>query len=217
MPYKDEQALRIINHIETNLAHKKIYALAGIAGHSSPNTIFSSYVHFTDIQIGLLLWHTNFKLSIRHAQLLQIPRRKKSDIENLPLKINEYLVEKLKLSEIAKPKNSEIFDIWQDKETKRYSFDEVHQILKRYDPAGNFKDLVNACDASEGTVKQWYYNAKQLTQAAEFQTTRGNPRLFATKSKTNLLPIKNRYDDDKRVMTQMTDKFRSLYIKSKLG
>ena len=214
LPYEDDQALRIISYFETNLAYKKIYALTGIAGHASPSTTFSSYVHFTDIQIGLLLWHTNFKLSIKHAHLLQIPRRKKSCIENSPLKINEFLIEKLKLSEIDKPKNSKIFDIKQDDGTKRYSFDEVHQILSRYDPEGNFKDLINACDASEGTVKQWYYNAQQLTQVAEFQTTKGNPKLFASRSKTNFLPVKNRFDDDKRVMTQMTDKFRSLYKES---
>ena len=135
LPYESAQAASIINHFETNLAYKKTYALAGIAGHASPSTTFSSYVHFTDIQVGLLLWQTNFKLAIKRNQILKIPRRQKFKTENIHLKINEYLMDKLKLPYFPKPMHSKILnDKFDEKivKVKKYSFDEVHQVLEAY-------------------------------------------------------------------------------------
>lgn len=215
LPYEDDQALGIINCFETNLAYKKIYSLAGIAGHASPNTTFSSYVHFTDIETGLLLWNVDFKLSVEHSELLKIPRRKKSIIKYASQDINEYLMDKLELSELPKPKRSKILNVERNEQFKRYVFDEIYQILGTYDPNGNFEDLINPCDASEKTVRQWYYNAQQLIQAPKFQTKKGNPRLFSLKNNTTLLPVKDKYSVDRKVMLQMTDKFRSLYQQSK--
>lgn len=218
LPYKDEQAPNIINQLETSLAYKKAYALAGVAGHASLSTTFASYVHLTDIQIGLLLYHIDFKLSIKHASLLKIPRRRKSEIQKAPLKINEYIMNKLKLSELPKPKSSKAVGenlIKRVTETKRYAFDEVHQILEAYTEKGDYEYLMYIYDVSKETFENWLYNAQQLREVPEFQTTKGNFRLFDSNNKYGLLPIKNRYDDDRKNMMQMTDKFRNVYEKGR--
>ncbi|WP_227428765.1 hypothetical protein [Psychrobacter sp. I-STPA6b] len=82
--YDDEKAKEILEKFETPIQYKKIYAIAGIAGHASPTTTFSSYIHLTDIQLGLRLWHTDFKLTAKHSDILNIPRRHKSKIETAP-------------------------------------------------------------------------------------------------------------------------------------
>ncbi|MGP9515921.1 tyrosine-type recombinase/integrase [Psychrobacter sp. AOP5-CZ1-12] len=214
LPYKANQAVSIINQFETNLAYKKIYALAGVAGHANPSTTFASYVHFTDIQIGLLFWQTNFRLSVKHAQLLKIPRRRKSGIEQAPLEINEYLMYKLKLPELPQPKSSKAVSenlAKQTNSTKRYAFDEVHQILEAYTEKGDYEYLMYVYDVSQDTFEKWHYNAQQLREASKFQTTKGNPRLFDPNNKYSLLPVKDRYGDDRKNMIRMTDKFRDIY------
>ena len=49
LPYNEDKSREILAYIETSLQYKKIYALAGVAGHASPSTTFDSYVHLTDI------------------------------------------------------------------------------------------------------------------------------------------------------------------------
>lgn len=214
LPYEDKQAVNIINHFETSLAYKKVYALAGVAGHASPSTTFASYVHLTDIQIGLLLYHVDFKLSVKHAPLLKTPRRRKHEIENVPLKINEYLIYKMKLPELPQPKSSKSVSenlTKQIDKTKRYAFDEVNQILEAYTEKGDYEYLMHIYDVSQDTFEKWLYNAQQLRRASEFQTTKGNPRLFDPNNKHSLLPVKDRYGDDRKNMIRMTDKFRDIY------
>lgn len=218
LPYKDSQASDIINYFETNLAYKKIYALAGVAGHANPSTTFASYVHFTDIQIGLLLWQTNFGLSVEHAELLKIPRRRKYEIEQDPLGINKYLMHKLQLPELLPPKSSKAVSenlTKQTDQTKRYAFDEVNQILEAYIQKGDYEYLLHIYDVSQDTFEKWLFNAKQLREASKFQTTKGNPRLFDLNNKYGLLPIKDKYSDDRKNMMRMTDKFRDIYKESK--
>ncbi|WP_201614003.1 tyrosine-type recombinase/integrase [Psychrobacter sp. JCM 18902] len=214
LPYEDKQAVNIINHFETSLAYKKVYALAGVAGHASPSTTFASYVHLTDIQIGLLLYHVDFKLSVKHAPLLKTPRRRKHEIENVPLKINEYLIYKMKLPELPQPKSSKSVSenlTKQTDKTKRYAFDEVNQILEAYTEKGDYEYLMHIYDVSQETFETWHHNAKRLREASEFQTTKGNPRLFDPNNKHSLLPVKDRYGDDRKNMIRMTDKFRDIY------
>ncbi|WP_201586270.1 tyrosine-type recombinase/integrase [Psychrobacter sp. HII-4] len=217
LPYESAQAASIVNHFETNLAYKKIYALAGIAGHATPSTTFSSYVHFTDIQVGLLLWQTNFKIAMKHNQILKIPRRQKFETENMHLSINEYLIDKLKLPYFPKPMHSKILNDDFDKKivkVKKYSFDEVHQVLEAYTQKGDYENLMHIYDVSQETFETWHHNAKRLRDASEFQTRKGNPRLFDINNKGGLLPIKDRYNDDRKIMMRMTEKFRSLYLES---
>lgn len=214
LPYEDKQAVNIINHFETSLAYKKVYALAGVAGHASPSTTFASYVHLTGIQIGLLLYHVDFKLSVKHAPLLKTPRRRKHEIENVPLKINEYLIYKMKLPELPQPKSSKSVSenlTKQTDKTKRYAFDEVNQILEAYTEKDDYEYLMHIYDVSQDTFEKWLYNAQQLRRASEFQTTKGNPRLFDPNNKHSLLPVKDRYGDDRKNMIRMTDKFRDIY------
>jgi hypothetical protein len=69
-------------------------------------------------------------------------------------------------------------------------------------------------DVSQETVETWHHNAKRLRDEPDFQTRKGNPRLFDINDKGGLLPVKDRYDDDRKIMMQMTEKFRSLYLES---
>ena len=217
LPYESVQATNIINHFETNLSYKKIYALAGIAGHATPSTTFSSYVHFTDIQLGLLLWQTDFKLSLKHNQILKIPKKQKLETENRHLKINEYIMNSLKLSYLPKPMHSKTLNNKFDEKivkVEKYSFDEVHQVLEAYTQKGDYENLMHIYDVSQETFETWHHNAKRLRDASEFQTRKGNPRLFDINNKGGLLPIKDRYNDDRKIMMRMTEKFRSLYLES---
>jgi len=220
LPYDDEKSREILTYIETSIQYKKVYALAGIAGHASPVTTFSSYIHLTDIQIGLLLYHIDFRLTSEHSLLLGIPRRRRSEFENQPLNLNDYFVKKMKLRPLTKPKASaELFRLGDEasNKPKRYSFDEVSQVLDAYIEKREFThtELLAIFEIEQHIFDRWLKNAGQLKTNPMFQTIHGRPRLFAPGNHSDLLPTLDRFVDDRALMKQMTNKFRALYKDNK--
>lgn len=214
LPYDDAKAKSIIDYYETKLGYKKIYALAGLAGHANPGTTFTSYIHFCDIQLGLLLFQTSLNLNSKHAQVLKISRRHKANIEDNPLAINDHLMSKLKLLELDKPKFAKGFidnKRNKNKSSRGYAFEEVRQILDTYTHNNHNEEFMHIYDVSINTFNQWLQNAERLRQDSAFKTVRGNSRLFAINDEKNLCPPINRYDRDRETMERMTNKFRDIY------
>lgn len=213
LPYNEDKSREILAYIETSLQYKKIYALAGVAGHASPSTTFESYVHLTDIQFGLLLSHLNYQLKPEHYALLKIPRRLKKQLADSPVAVNDYLLNKLKLKPLPKPKHSKRLRIVDKTSTKpkRHSFDEVRQILEVHDREEDFKEKMDIYKLDQNTFEIWLNNAQQLQDHPSFKTIHGNSRLFAPDDYMSLLPVFDRYVEDNNVLMQMTNKFRDLY------
>ncbi|MGP4717129.1 tyrosine-type recombinase/integrase [Psychrobacter sp. T6-6] len=213
LPYDEEKSCEILAYIETSLQYKKIYALAGVAGHASPSTTFESYVHLTDIQIGLLLWHMDYHLTSKHHELISIPRRLKKQLAASPVAVNDYLLNKLKLKPLPKPKHSKRLKRADKKSTKpkRYSFDEVRQILEVHNREEDFKEKMDVYKLDQNTFEMWLENARRLRNDSAFKTTHGNSRLFASDDNRSLLPVLDRYAEDNHMLMQMTNKFRDLY------
>ena len=141
LPYNEDKAHEILNYIETSIQYKKTYALAGIAGHASPSTTFTSYVHLIDIELGLLLYHTNFMLQPEHSDVLGVPRGRKSELKNDPIALNDYFIKKIKLKPLKKPKIknnlAETISV-KHKKRKKYAFDDVRQVLNAYTQEGDY-------------------------------------------------------------------------------
>ncbi|MEZ7519133.1 MULTISPECIES: site-specific integrase [Psychrobacter] len=213
LPYDEDKSCKILAYIETSLQYKKIYALAGVAGHASPSTTFDSYVHLTDIQIGLLLWHMDYQLTAKHYKLLSVPRRREKLLGATPTAINYYLLNKLKLKPLPKPKHSELLKTEDKTSTKpkRYSFDEVRQTLEVHDKEEDFKEKMDIYKLDQNTFEIWLNNAQQLQDHPSFKTIHGNSRLFAPDDNMSLLPVFDRYVEDNNILMQMTNKFRDLY------
>jgi len=213
LPYDKYKSNQILAYIETSLQYKKIHALAGVAGHASPSTTFESYIHLTDIQIGLLLWHMDHQLTSKHHELTNIPRRLKKQLAASPVAVNDYLLNKLKLKPLPKPKHSELLKTEDKTSTKpkRYSFDEVSQILEVHDREEDFKEKMDVYKLDQHTFEIWFENARRLRNDSAFKTTHGNSRLFAPDDNMSLLPVFDRYVEDNNILMQMTNKFRDLY------
>ena len=213
LPYNEDKSREILAYIETSLQYKKIYALAGVAGHACPSTTFDSYVHLTDIQIGFLLWHMDYQLTAKHYELLGVPRRMKKQLGATPTAINYYLLRKLKIKPLLKPKLSKQLETG-NKESikpKRYSFDEVRQTLEVHDREEDFKEKMDIYKLDQNTFEIWLNNAQQLQDHPSFKTIHGNSRLFAPDDNMSLLPVFDRYVEDNNILMQMTNKFRDLY------
>lgn len=217
IPYDDNQAQKILDHFQTSLHYKKVFALAGLAGHASPATTFASYVHLTDIELGLILCHLNLRLTTAHSALLDVPRRKKHEIETNFNSINSYLIKKLKLPTLTKPKGAKNLGLISKRamEAKKHSFEEVNQVLTAYLEKRDHQELMDIYEVDGNTFEQWLTNAKRLREDKVFQTKSGNLRLFAPDDTIGLLPPKDRYVDDRELMTKMTNTFRELYKKNK--
>lgn len=216
LPYDGDKAREILNYIETSIQYKKIYALAGIAGHASPSTTFSSYVHLIDIELGLLLYHTDFMLQPEHSNVLGVPRVRKSELKNDPIALNDYFIKKIKLKPLMRPKiKSQLVDLVgvKHKKRKKYAFDEVRQVLNAYTKKGDYThtELIDIFEIEPHVFDGWLSKAQHLKNHADFQTIHNKPRLFASEKSDQLLPTLDRFIEDRDIMKIMTNKFRDLY------
>lgn len=215
IPYTQEEAREILTTIESPLAYKKILALAGAAGHASPTTTYSSYVHLLDIQMGLLLWHTDFRLSKAHSSFLQLSLRKQKLVDD-PLLLNRYLLKKSKLKKFTKPKSiTKLNTIKPTLNERRYGFNEVRIVLTEYATKGDYQKWLLKLSIEDATFTNWLNNACRLRNDARFKTSEGNSKLFKINDKVSLVPRSDRFDEDKKILTHMTEKFRKLYSQSK--
>ena len=216
LPYDEDKAREILNYIETSIQYKKTYALAGIAGHASPSTTFDSYVHLIDIEIGMLLYHTNFMLQPEHSDVLDVPRRRKSKLKNDPIALNGYFIKKIKLKPLMRPKiKNQLIDpvSVKHKKRKKYAFDEVRQVLNAYTKKGDYThtELIDIFEIEPHVFDGWLSKAQHLKNHADFQTIHNKPRLFASENSDQLLPTLDRFIEDRDIMKIMTNKFRDLY------
>ncbi|MGP5686904.1 tyrosine-type recombinase/integrase, partial [Psychrobacter glacincola] len=213
LPYDEDKSHKILAYIETSLQYKKIYALAGVAGHASPSTTFDSYVHLTDIQIGLLLWHIDYQLTPKHYELISTPRRLKKQLSATPIAVNDYLLHKLKLKPLPQPKFSKRLKTEDKTSTKpkKYSFNTVRQILETHCNKEDIKEQLNVHKIDQDIFDKWLSNAQQLQGHPTFKTIHGNSRIFAPDDNRSLLPVLDRYVEDNNILMQMTNKFRDLY------
>lgn len=216
LPYDEGKAREILNYIETSIQYKKIYALSGIAGHASPSTTFASYVHLTDIELGLLLYHIDFMLQPEHSDVLGVPRRRKNELKNDPVALNDYLIKKIKLKPLTKPKTKnqlvELVSV-KHKKLEKYAFDEVRQVLNAYTKKGDYThtELIDIFEIEQHVFDGWLSNAQHLKNHADFQTIHNRSRLFMSENNGQLLPTLDRFIEDRDLMRTMTNKFRELY------
>lgn len=216
LPYDKDRAREILEYIETSVQYKKIYALAGIAGHANPSTTFASYIHLIDVELGLLLYHTDFLLQPEHSDVLGVPRRRKNELKNNPIAVNDYFIKKIKLKPLINPKdkNQLINPVSvKHKKRKKYAFDEVRQILNAYTKKGDYThtELMQIFEIDQHVFDGWLSNAWHLRNHADFQTIHNKPRLFVSGTREQLLPNLDRFAEDRDLMKKMTSKFRDLY------
>lgn len=216
LPYNEDKAREILKYIETSIQYKKIYALSGIAGHASPSTTFASYVHLTDVELGLLLYLTDFMLQPEHSEVLGVPRRRKNELKYDPIAVNEYFIKKIKLKPLVKPKDKkQLIDpvSVKHKKRKKYAFDEVRQVLNAYTQKGKYThtELIDIFKIDHHVFDGWLSNAQYLRNHADFQTIHNKPRLFTSENSDHLLPTLDRFAKDRDLMKKMTSKFRALY------
>lgn len=213
LPYDLNDVESIIESIQTPLSFKKVHALAGIAGHASPNTTFASYIHLIDIQIGLKLWHTDFKLEKEHAGILKLSRRNKNLIKK-PIELNAYLTKKLNnnFPSIPRPKAKKLNNNDKTKnKSRKYGFDEVNTILTKYIDKEDINYWLSLLDIDKRTFETWLDNANKLKMNSKFRTQQNYPRLFEHGDGLQLLPQLDRFTEDRKILSKMTANYRELY------
>ncbi|WP_227428766.1 hypothetical protein [Psychrobacter sp. I-STPA6b] len=80
-----------------------------------------------------------------------------------------------------------------------------------YQNKQDYQELLQIYEIDQQTFDTWLANAKYLKENPAFMTSKGKPRLFDSSDTLALLPASDKFADDKKMMTQMTNKFRELY------
>ena len=176
MPYDKETAKNIITTIFSKLAYQDNYAIAGFAGHAHPNVSFESYIHFTDIMLGILLWHCDYQLTTEQAKnMLAIPRRNLNIIDHRE-RFNDYIFNKIKCQPLPALKTKTINKASKPKKQK-FTFDTVKALLSSFGTE-EFEIQRNYFNVPVETFNQWLGNANKLKTETRFFTKNHKSRLF---------------------------------------
>jgi hypothetical protein len=200
--YSKEQAQLIRTLLLTKnneQVHRDNYwALAGIAGHATPETTFANYLHFVDRVLFERLSKSSIQFSI-------------TEIKNISAISSNYLTRHCKKEQIS-PESIPIYSLYQkmvkdispfsrettltknDNSQLSMQEDEIYdqkqtlnplvcmKILKEAEQGASISTLVYKYQINEQIIEKWISNAKALTNK---KTQQGKSRLFLDYSKSS--------------------------------
>lgn len=177
IPYDKNMAKAIMATLFGELAYQSNYVIAGFAGHAHPDVSFESYIHFTDIMLGIMLWHCDYKLTTEQAKnMLALPRRNR-DMVNHREALNTYVFKKAHCNPLPRLKGKTIGASGK-KVTQKFSVDMVQALLSSYQTE-DFERRRHYYNVPIETLNQWLVNANRLRQDNRFFNKNDKSRLFS--------------------------------------
>lgn len=173
----------------------RYFALAAFAGHSSPDTTLSTYLHFTDLLLGLHLRHNQREFGATQAQaLLGVSSYKARQYlaEELPLNpttASIYLRKQLVsyIQPVPRPKRRQpTSNTSAPLPPKRKSqYEPMLAVLEKIEAGYDYRETAWFYRLEPEQIQRWHQSALALRALT---TEKGLPRLFPRSRRHQLLP-----------------------------
>lgn len=170
-------------------------ALAAFAGHSSPDMALSTYLHFTDLLLGLHLQHNQRPLNIAQAQTLlgfrphRIRQYLKEELPLNPLNTTVYLHKRLaryihpiscpKSSKRTSPQSTPLLSV------RKSQYEPMLAVLEKIEAGYDYRETAWFYRLEPEQIQRWHQSALALRALT---TEKGLPRLFPRSRRHQLLP-----------------------------
>lgn len=215
LPYEDTQAKTIVETLLSASAYKKDYEIAGFAGHSEPSTSYQSYIHLTDIQMGVMLWQIDYQLNALQRKNMLGLTSSQAKATSHTIALNSILYKKL--GAIYKPlpklKTATLDKKIEQVKIRRYDFNEVKILIQSYLQQQDFALKLQTYNVPQEVFNSWLTNAKQLRFELRFRSRSKNSRFFSPKDNTSLVIEKKLDDFEKYWISKLTTSYRTAYSK----
>lgn len=225
-PYRSDVQKKILHQICGQSLRNRYYAIAAFAGHSSPETCFNNYFHFTDWIIDYKLANSKMPISKKAAIRLGLCSRRKyvrlkSEKETLyQVGFQPYLLQKLKprklKTTIAKQSAVKIPSP-STKQSKRYSLNLCYTILEHIQEGYDITEIASKFRIEPAIINHWIKNANYLKTIKTNVKISESSRLFSSNRTSKLLPPKCNTDQELALIDKIIIKIRSQYKTQKKG
>jgi len=182
--YTNEEVFNIISELGSSNNSKNInWKLAGFAGHLSPLSTFSHYLHLNDYLLGAELRKS--ELQINKTTLKNVTGLSKSAISRFfnKLKLNDnkilckYLTGLIDKKSLKYKSNKTPNENYPDEvllPRKKYEInpENCYSTLKFLEDGYTVFEVGHRLGLEECTIKQWYYNSLYLNQLTTTQNTK---------------------------------------------
>lgn len=218
LPYDKQKCQDILDLICTKNKRDRYWAVASFAGHSSPETTFNNYYHFSDMILGYLVNQRSdaYGQAFLH-HLSGISKKKLKDIvnntSNIELKdIIPELLDQVKKWNKVPLKRREYKASGLTIQKRRISLDTCYQVLKCYEQGISPQDLLYIYQVKDKELQKWLHNACYIS---DLTTSKGNSR-FNAKDRTNkLLPARLNFREENRYVERFAEAIRKAYPSKK--
>ena len=219
VPYSCQQEIKIKHHIFGKSLRNKYYALAAFAGHSSPETCFNSYFHFSDWILGQQLNEVRLPISKQVAMSLNVASRGHYQALTAEHKVvwpkhfTTYLNNKLKPTTLINrntPENQVDDDTVTPANEKKYSIELCYTVLERLDQGSDIQDIAFTFRLNNNIIERWITNAKYIKEL-HTQNPDRRSRHFSPERQHKLVPGKLRSSDEQQIVSKWVVSFRQHY------
>lgn len=195
LPYPPDQRQSLLELICGRLRLRDRYlALAVFAGHSSPEITLSTYLHFTDLLLGLLLQSNRRELSAVQAQALlglrlhRIRQMRKKGLPVIPDQMAGFVRKRLSSFIQAPPvgaPGSPGSPSMSLREVQQTNYHKAQAVLGKLQDGHDHSETAMFYQLTTAQVERWHRAALALR---DLKTTKGHPRLFPRSRRYQLLP-----------------------------
>ncbi|MCT7655012.1 hypothetical protein MBH78_10500 [Oceanimonas sp. NS1] len=169
-------------------------ALAVFAGHSSPDTTLSTYLHFTDVLLGLHLRHNQRELNAAQAQALlglrpfRISQLQKEGVPITPAHTSDYIDKRLSryIEPVRLPKTAQITHPDVPLPSGNSSiYEPMLAVLSKIQDGYDHREIAWFYQLSTEQIEEWHQSALALRALT---TEKQLSRLFPRSRRHQLLP-----------------------------
>lgn len=170
VPYSRQETAKICHQISGNSRRNRYYAISTFAGHSSPETCFNNYFHFTDWIIGYKLAKTCLPLPKTVAMVLGLCSRQayttlQSQNSTLyPNDFQPYLNQKLKpslLKNIIQQKPT-ISVVEPSTQSEKHDLNLCYIVLEHIQNGFDIREIAFKFRIEQDIIDKWLTNAKYI-------------------------------------------------------
>ena len=210
IPYSATEIKAIQKIVNGSSKKNYYYAICELAGHSSPQECFNTYIHFSDLIIGHKMFRANVSLSKTQLMALRLcSKRKYSDVAYgnsgsiYPEPFIQKIYKKLKfVIPVAQAKADLTPSKTIQKSSARISIKLCHDVLARLFNGQDIRQIMNDYNLSMEQIEKWKTNAEYLSESL----------LHASFGKKGIyLPTPPRTTKELRDLDNWINTFRKIY------
>lgn len=223
VPYSLEHESKIHHLVFGKSLRNRYYALAALAGHSSPETSFNNYFHFSDWIIGWKLSMVTLPVSKQLAMSMNLCSRrhyqtlKEKNTVLFPDKFKPYLLTKLKPITLKNPIlshdiiNPTVLSPVQD---KKHSLELCYTVLNQLQEGFDIQEIAFKFRIEQNLVDRWVTNATYIQQLRT-QYSRYHSRRFSSAHLNKLIPGKLQSSEERQMVSKWVINFRNHYTEQR--